>query len=325
MTRTQGEDCAILAQGLCKRYDGGVTALAGIDLAVPPGIIYALLGPNGAGKTTLTSILTTIARSSEGSARVAGFDVARQAGRVRRSIGVTFQEMVLDDDLTGRQVLDYHGRLYAMKASARAARVSELLDLVELREAADRRVRGYSGGMKRRLELARALMTRPRILFLDEPTLGIDPQTRARIWSYVRDLKTRLGMTLLLTTHYMDEAEQLADRVGIIDRGRIVAEGAPRELIDRMGAGTIRMEVAGDAGGFVEALRGLAFVQSVAAGGGAVTLGVDEGSRRLSPVMTLAFQHGLAVGNVSLNKPNLEDVFFSYTGTMLREKQGGRE
>ncbi|MFC2057287.1 ATP-binding cassette domain-containing protein, partial [Chloroflexota bacterium] len=185
-----------------------------------------LLGPNGAGKTTTISVLTTLIEPTAGSASVAGFNVVRQAGEVRKRIGVTFQEMVLDDDLTGRQALEYHGKLYNLKTKQRRDKMAELLRLVELEEASDRKIKTYSGGMKRRLELARGLMTSPEVLFLDEPTTGLDPQNRANIWDYIKNLKEQSGLTLLLTTHYMDEAEALADQVSIIDHGHIVVEGA---------------------------------------------------------------------------------------------------
>ena len=209
---------AIDAEKLCKTFGNDLRAVDSLDLVVPQGATYALLGPNGAGKTTTISILTTLSTPTSGSARIRGHDVVHEAARVRRDIGVTFQEMVLDDALTGRQVLDYHGRLYGLPTSERHERTEELLALAELSDAAGRKCKEYSGGMKRRLELARALMTVPRVLFLDEPTLGLDPQGRARIWDYIRDLKQRTGLTVLLTTHYLDEAQHLADRVGIMDR-----------------------------------------------------------------------------------------------------------
>ena len=217
MSERTHTNLAIEARGLVKRYNEEVLAVDGVDLSIEANTIYALLGPNGAGKTTTLSILTTLLE-------------------VRRCIGVTFQEMVLDDELTGRQVLDYHGRLYGQSKAERQKRIGELLALVELEKAADRKAKTYSGGMKRRLELARALMTTPEVLFLDEPTLGLDPQTRARIWEYIRHLKEDRGRTVLMTTHYMDEAEALADTVGIMDRGKLVAEGSPQALIEQMGA-----------------------------------------------------------------------------------------
>jgi ABC-2 type transport system ATP-binding protein len=239
MNKKNQIEIAIETKELTKRYSKEVLAVDKVDLSIPNNTIYALLGPNGAGKTTLISMLITLITPTAGSANVIGFDVVRQASEVRRRIGVTFQDMVLDEDLTGRQVLDYHGRLYRQGKRQRQGKITELLALVELEDAADRRVKTYSGGMKRRLELVRGLMTEPDVLFLDEPTLGLDPQNRANIWDYIKNLKKKNGLTLLLTTHYMDEAEQLADRVGIIDHGHIVIEGTSRQLIDQMGADTI--------------------------------------------------------------------------------------
>lgn len=311
---------AIEAKGLVKRYNGDVLAVDGVDLAIPGNTIYALLGPNGAGKTTTISMLTTLAAPTSGTALVAGLDVTRAAAEVRRRIGVTFQETVLDDELTGRQVLDYHGRLYGMNKAQREARIMELMALVELEEAADRAARTYSGGMKRRLELARGLMTRPEVLFLDEPTLGLDPQNRANIWDYIRNLKTQQGLTLLITTHYMDEAEHIADRVGIIDHGRIVVEGTPRELIDQMGANTIRMAGCGDCAGLSGRLRDLPYVQSVTTGENVIQIGVDSGNRRLAEIVTVATESGCVIEDISIAKPGLGDVFLKYTGRQLRDK-----
>ena len=313
-------DLAIKARGLVKRYNEEVLAVDGVDLSIETNTIYALLGPNGAGKTTMLSMLTTILEPTAGSAQVVGFDVAQQAGEVRRRIGVTFQEMILDDNLTGRQVMDYHGRLYGQSKAERAAKSAELLALVELDDAADRKTGTYSGGMKRRLELARGLMTQPQVLFLDEPTTGLDPQNRTSIWEYIRKLKEEQGVTLLLTTHYMEEAELLADRVGIIDHGRLVVEGTPRELIDLMGADTIRMVGQGDSEQFAAKARALAFVQSVTTGDGLIQLGVDVGNRRLVEVITLATDNGFAVEDISVTKPSLGDVFLKHTGRQLRDR-----
>ena len=303
---------------LCKTFGDDVHAVESLDLVVPKGATYALLGPNGAGKTTTISVLTTLVEPTAGSARINGRDVVREAARVRRDLGVTFQEMVLDDALSGRQVLDYHGRLYGMPASERRARIDDLLGLVELSDAADRRCRTYSGGMKRRLELARALMTVPRVLFLDEPTLGLDPQGRAKLWDYIRDLKQRTKLTVLLTTHYLDEAQQLADRVGIMDRGRLVVEGTPATLIDELGADTIRILGRGPVDGIGDRFSALAFVQSVSKVDGGFLLGVESSSRHLAEVITIASEGGFAIDDVSVAKPDLGAVFFKHTGHPLR-------
>jgi ABC-2 type transport system ATP-binding protein len=318
---------AIEAKGLVKRYGEEVLAVDGLDLAIEANSIYALLGPNGAGKTTTISVLTTMLEPTDGSATVLGLDVVKQAGEVRARIGVTFQEMVLDDELTGRQVMDYHGRLYSMGREERQTKVEELLALVELEDAADRKAKTYSGGMKRRLELARALMTTPEVLFLDEPTLGLDPQTRVRIWDYLRALKEHDGMTLLMTTHYMDEAEQLADSVGIIDLGKLVAEGSPQELIEQMGADTIHIQGHGDRDRFADRVRALPFVQAVTVGETVIQIGVDSGSRRLVEIVALVTDtpasagSGFAVEDISVAKPSLGDVFLKYTGRRLRDTE----
>jgi ABC-2 type transport system ATP-binding protein len=312
---------AIEARGLAKRYNEEVLAVDGVDLSIPANVIYALLGPNGAGKTTTISMLTTLLEPTAGTARVAGLDVVQQAAEVRRHIGVTFQEMVLDDELTGRDVLDYHGRLYGQDKAQRQARITELLALVELEDATDRQARTYSGGMKRRLELARALMTTPQVLFLDEPTLGLDPQTRARIWDYLRDLKEKEGLTLLMTTHYLDEAEALADTVGIIDLGQLVAEGSPQELIEQMGADTIGVIGQGDRDGFAEKVRTLPFVQGVTVGEEVIQIGVDSGGRRLVEIVSLAMGNGFTVEDISMAKPSLGNVFLKCTGRRLRDTE----
>jgi ABC-2 type transport system ATP-binding protein len=311
---------AIEASGLVKRY-GEVTALDGVDLCVAPGTIYALLGPNGAGKTTTINILSTLTLPTAGTARVAGGDVVRQAGAVRRAIGVTFQDIVLDRDLTGRQVLDVHGRLYRMAGEARRRRIAELVALVQLEGAIDRLVKTYSGGMQRRLELARGLLTEPRVLFLDEPTQGLDPQNRAAIWDYVRELRARRGLTLLLTTHAMDEGEALADVVGIIDHGRKVAEGPPRALAADLGADIIRIAGRGAGAHLAGLLRALPFVRHVAHSqdDGLIEVGVDSGPRRLAEVVAQAGGDGFTIEDITVARPSLGDVFLKYTGRALRD------
>jgi len=312
-------ELAIEASGLVKRYGDDVVAIEEVALQVRKNTIHALLGPNGAGKTTTISVLTTLIEPTAGSARVAGFDVVRQAGKVRQRIGVTFQEMVLDNDLTGRQALDYHGKLYSLKAKHRQDKIRDLLRLVELEDAADRKIKTYSGGMKRRLELARGLMTSPEVLFLDEPTTGLDPQNRANIWDYIKNLKEQSGLTLLLTTHYMDEAEALADQVSIIDYGHIVVEGTPRELIDQMGADTIRITGQGDNTSYIKNVRSLPFVQAVNSSEGLIQIGVDSGNKRLAEIVSLAQGDDFTIDDISLTKPSLGDVFIKYTGRQLRD------
>ena len=311
---------AIEAHGLVKRY-GTLTAVAGIDLQVDQGAIFALLGPNGAGKTTTINMLTTLIAPTEGSARVAGFDVVRESDRVRASIGVTFQDIVLDNDLTGRQVLDIHGRLYRQSTEVRRKRIAELVDLVQLGDAIDRITKTYSGGMKRRLELARGLMTDPAILFLDEPTQGLDPQNRVGIWSYLRELNRERGLTLLLTTHYMDEAEALAHRVGIVDHGKLVAAGTPADLTAAMGADMIRLRGQGDIAALAERVRGLAFVSrtEIDAVANSLNIFVDHGPHRLLEVMNTVGGNGFQIEDLGIARPSLGDVFLHYTGRALRD------
>ncbi len=319
MDEQRHTEIAIETKGLVKRYSEEVLAVDRVDLSIQANSIYALLGPNGAGKTTTISMLTTLIEPTAGSAKVVGFDVVRQAAEVRRRIGVTFQELVVDDDLTGRQVLDYHGRLYGQEKKQRRDRIAQLLALAELEDAADRRVQTYSGGMKRRLELVRGLMTEPEVFFLDEPTTGLDPQNRANIWDYIRNLKKKRGLTLLLTTHYMDEAEALADRVAIMDHGRIVIEGTPRELIDQMGADTILITGQGDSGKFVKEVEARPFVQTLTTTDRLIQIGVDSGNRRLAEVVSLATSSGFTIEDISVAKPSLGDVFLKYTGRQLRD------
>jgi ABC-2 type transport system ATP-binding protein len=311
---------AIEAHGLVKRY-GEVTAVAGVDLTIAPHNIYALLGPNGAGKTTTISMLTTLVPPTAGSARVAGYDVISQARQVRRQIGVTFQDIVLDLNLTGRQVLDIHGKLYRMRRQERKTRITRLVELVQLEEAIDRQVKTYSGGMKRRLELARGLLTDPQILFLDEPTQGLDPQNRIGIWNYIRELNRERGMTLLLTTHYMEEAEALAHAVGIIDHGKMVAEGKPASLVSAMGADVIRVHGQGDQQHFLDTLGTLPFVEQVQIDeqDNLVQVFVDNGNRRLVEVVQAASGNGFRVEDIAVAQPSLGDVFLRHTGRTFRD------
>jgi ABC-2 type transport system ATP-binding protein len=326
----------VQAQALTKEYhtaDGqSVQALRGLDLVVRAGEIYALLGPNGAGKTTTLSILTTLLLPTSGTAFVAGYDVVSQAAEVRRRIGITFQEVVLDQMLSGRHLLDFHGQLYGQSPAERRAAITELAALVELSDVLDRQVSTYSGGMKRRLELARGLMTRPQLLFLDEPTQGLDPQNRASIWRYIRRLRDEMGITLLLTTHYMDEAEQLADRVGIVDHGQMVTEGTPAALVSQLGADVVSLQGEGELQPLISALQAEPYVAQVThsrttngeAGDTAtarqtVQVGVDQGDRRLVSVLNIAAAQGFQVQSVTVTRPSLGQVFLAHTGYALRD------
>ena len=310
---------AIEAQQLSKIFNQDIRAVDGLDLSIPKGSIYALLGPNGAGKTTTISMLTTLLQPSSGEAQVLGYDVSSDPAEIRKRIGVTFQETVLDSDLTGRQILDFNGQLYGMASADRNMKIEELLALVELEDAANRRVGTYSGGMKRRLELARGLMTDPELLFLDEPTLGLDPQSRMGIWGYIKELGKQKGTTILLTTHYLEEAEALADLVGIIDHGRLVIEGGPKRLVEEMGADVIHLQGYGEFDAFILGVKKLPFVETTEGSGDYALIGVDTASKRLPEILHVAHEVGFEIHDVSIARPGLNDVFLKYTGTQYRD------
>jgi ABC-2 type transport system ATP-binding protein len=309
---------AIQVSALTKRY-GDLAAVDSVDLTVQRGTVFSLLGPNGAGKTTMVSMLSTLLEPTSGSATVAGADVTKDPSDVRRRIGITFQETVLDDDLTGRQSLEFHGQLYGMGKGAIKARADELLELTELTEASKRQVKTYSGGMKRRLELARGLMTEPEVLFLDEPTLGVDHQNRAAIGEYVLGLRASRGLTVFLTTHYMDEAERLSDQVAIIDQGRIVTQGSPVALIESMGTDSMLVRGSGDLQAFSDTVQRMPFVEEVCPGEGYVQIGLDSGSRRMVDIVSSASTSGYAIEDITVSKPSLGDVFLKHTGSELRD------
>ena len=309
---------AIQVTGLTKCY-GDLIAVDSIDLTVERGTVFSLLGPNGAGKTTTVSMLSTLLEPTSGTATVAEIDVAADPNGVRQRIGITFQETVLDDDLTGRQSLEFHGRLYGMSSSSIKEKADELLELMELVDASKRQVKTYSGGMKRRLELARGLMTEPEVLFLDEPTLGVDHQNRAAIGEYILGLREAKGLTVFLTTHYMDEAERLSDQVAIIDQGKIVTQGSPASLIESMGADTMLVRGSGDLRAFTDTMKAMPFVEDVCPGDGYVQVGLDSGSRRMVDVVGAASRSGYTIEDISVSKPSLGDVFLRHTGSQLRD------
>ena len=303
---------ALEAAGLAKRF-GDVVALDGLALRVAEGEIYGLLGPNGAGKTTALSILTTLRRPDAGWARVAGHDVVAERAAVRRAIGVVFQEPSLDRELTAREHLDLQARLHHL--DARNRRVAEALARAGLAADADRPVRGLSGGLRRRLEIARGLLHRPRVLFLDEPTLGLDPAARAALWQQLRALHAEGDTTVFLTTHAMEEADALCQRVGIVDRGRLVVEGSPAELKAALGGDVVVIGFEGDAGNGVAAaaLRAVAGVQRVSESGSRrLRVTLSDGPRRLPALLEALRERGVA--DVELHRPNLEHVFLHHTG-----------
>jgi ABC-2 type transport system ATP-binding protein len=309
-------DHAIEAEALVREFKKGPRAVDGIDLAVASAEIYGFLGPNGAGKSTTVLMLTTLLPATSGSARVGGFDVASEGADVRKVIGAALQEAALDPLLTGREHLRLQATLQALPRDERESRSRELLERVGLAEAADRKVRGYSGGMKRRLDLALALVHRPRILFLDEPTTGLDIQSRTALWEEVRRLAKEDGVTVFLTTQYLEEADVLADRVGIIDHGRIVAEGTPDELKAEIGRPTVEL-VPADPGAEELAAEILArFGEPVASVRG-VAVRLRTGESDLAAVVRALDGEHVAVGQLQLHQPSLDDVFLAKTGRSL--------
>lgn len=311
-----GPDDAIVARKLAKRF-GPVVALDGLSLRVARGSCFGLLGPNGAGKTTTVSVLTTLALADEGSASVLGRDVVAERALVRRDLGLVFQESTLDPELTAREQLDLHGRLYHL--ADRRARVEEALALAGLEADADRPVRGFSGGMKRRLELVRGLLHRPRILFLDEPTLGLDVAARAGIWEELRRLRRSGDVTVFLTTHSMEEADSLCERLAIVDRGRVVAEGPPERLKAALGGDVVvltveRAESPDEITAKLAALAGVTRVTQNGAerAGRVFRIVVANGPQRLPELISAAQPFG--VREVLLHRPSLEHVFLHHTG-----------
>jgi ABC-2 type transport system ATP-binding protein len=308
---------AVEVRGLVREFKGGIRAVAGIDIEVAPGEIYGFLGPNGAGKSTTVHVLTTLLPPTAGSARVGGFDVVKQGADVRRTIGAALQEAALDPLLTGREHLKLQLALHGVPRDERPARTEELLGRVGLRLAADRKISGYSGGMKRRLDLALALAHRPRILFLDEPTTGLDPQSRSALWDEVVRLKRDEGVTVFLTTQYLEEADLLADRVGIIDHGRIVAEGTPASLKAEIGRPTV--EVVPAALEERDAIAGILdrFGERVPGSPDAVAVRLSEGEAELADIVRTLDAEGIQVENLQLHAPSLDDVFLAKTGRSL--------
>ncbi len=308
---------AIEVESLVREFRKGPRAVDGIDLAVAPGEIYGFLGPNGAGKSTTVLILTTLLPPTSGRARVGGYDIARQGSQVRARIGAALQEAALDPILTGREHLILQATLQGLPSAQRRRRADELLQRVGLTEAADRRVGGYSGGMKRRLDLALALVHSPRILFLDEPTTGLDPQSRAALWEEVARLAHEDGITVFLTTQYLEEADVLADRIGIIDHGRIVAEGTPAQLKAEIGSPSVELRPAdpGDADRVADELA--EFGEMRRNGRGSVTVQLPGGEGQLAEIIRRLDHADLRLESLALHQPSLDDVFLAKTGRKL--------
>lgn len=315
---------AIAADGLVKHFPPDIRAVDGIDLSIPEGEIFAFLGQNGSGKTTTVRMLTTLLRPTAGRAAVAGLDVQREAAAVRRSIGVALQEAGLDDAQTGRELLKLQARLYRVPSRDLDERVYHLLNVVDLEDAADRRVKSYSGGMQRRLDLAAALVHRPRVVFLDEPTTGLDPISREAIWRYVRELNRNEGVTFFLTTQYLEEADRLADECAIMDAGKIVAKGSPAELKAEIGTDVVTVRIQGEAEELAraeQAARGLEGIADVRAVDDSIIIYVPDGAAAVARIVLLLNAASLTASEVTVAKPTLDDVFLRVTGHHLEAEE----
>ncbi|WP_148882098.1 ATP-binding cassette domain-containing protein [Thermococcus aciditolerans] len=310
---------AIEVDNLVKKY-GDFEAVRGISFNVRRGEIFAFLGPNGAGKTTTVHVLTTLLKPTAGKAIVAGHDVAREPIAVRRKIGIVFQDPSVDRELTAYENMLIHGRIYGLSGNELKEKIERLLKFVELWEFKDRPVKFFSGGMQRRLEIARSLLHEPEILFLDEPTIGLDPQTRAHIWDYIRAMKEEHNMTIFLTTHYMDEAEQLADRIAIMDHGEIIAEGTAEELKKLVGSDIIYLKL--QAREELKCLKADFIKGCKMLPDGRIRLDVDNAAEALPELFELAKETGVRILEVTYHRPTLNDVFLHLTGREIREEGG---
>jgi ABC-2 type transport system ATP-binding protein len=307
---------AVVVEGLSKKY-GDFEAVRGIGFEVAPGEVFGFLGPNGAGKTTTISMLCTLVRPTGGAATVAGHDVVAERDEVRRNIGLVFQDPTVDAYLTAEQNLRFHGELYGLPKQAMAERIGQVLDMVDLTDRKDSKVSTFSGGMKRRLEIARGLLHSPRVLFLDEPTVGLDPQTRAAIWGYINQLKDTEDITIFLTTHYMEEAEY-CDRIAIIDHGEIVVLDTPENLKASVGKDRVQL-VTGDDEAAIAALK-QRFGLDASMHEGTVTFAVASGEEFLPRLFA---ELGVPIRSVHVARPSLDDVFLNYTGSTIRDAEAG--
>ncbi|MGD6808322.1 MAG: ATP-binding cassette domain-containing protein [Candidatus Bathyarchaeia archaeon] len=315
----------IKVEGLTKVYNNTLTAVDHINFSVKRGEIFGFLGPNGAGKTTTISMLITVTKPTSGKALILGGDIANQSMAVRSAIGVVPQEYTADEDLTGQENIMLCADLYGIPRDVSKKRVVELLKLVELTAFKDKKVRTYSGGMRRRLELACGLINRPQVLFLDEPTLGLDVQTRAATWNYVKMLKKEFGMTLFLTTHYLEEADALCDRIAIIDHGKIIVTGTPAELKDSLGGDIITLSIQNLAQDITDLISKVEGVKEVKKENGEYTIKSSNGELTAPLIIEALRKNGHVVTKLSLTKPTLNEVYLQYTGRSMRDAQESRE
>jgi len=313
----------IKAEGLTKVFNRSLVAVDHISFSVKEGEIFGFLGPNGAGKTTTINMLKTVLKPTEGTASVLGYDIVKQANEVRKVIGVVPQEYTADEDLTGYENIMLCADLYGIPRDVAKKRALELLELVELTEFKDKRVETYSGGMRRRLELACGLINRPKVLFLDEPTLGLDVQTRTATWNYIRRLKSEYGMTLFMTTHYLEEADALCDRIAIIDHGRIIVTGSPSELKDSLGGDIITLSIKGNAD-VTDIIQNVENVKEVRKENGVYRIKAINGEVTAPLIIEALRRKGYTVTRLSLTEPTLNDVYLEYTGKALRDIEESR-
>ncbi|MBC9715496.1 ATP-binding cassette domain-containing protein [Streptomyces sp. TRM66268-LWL] len=319
---------AVQAHELTKTYPGDVTALSGMSLTVEAGTVFGLLGPNGAGKSTTVKILTTLARPDSGSATVAGHDALRHPDRVRRAIGVVAQKSGADPMATGRENLQLQGRLYGLRGTDLTRRVDELLERFDLAEAGKRQVKGYSGGMQRRLDVALGLVHRPEVLFLDEPTTGLDPEARTAMWDEIARLAGDEGLTILLTTHYLEEADRLAERIAIVDRGRVVVEGTPDALKGELRGDAVHLELraqAQDADVLRAALAALPGVHEVLIDGRRISVRTEDGAAAVPALLAALERAGAAVAAATVARPSLDDVYLRYAGRRFSEAEAAHD
>ncbi len=312
---------AIQVTGLTKTF-GDLTAVNHISFGIEQGEIFGLLGPNGAGKTTTLSMLATMQKPTLGSATIMGKDIEKDEDGVRKAIGIVFQDQSLDEELTARENMDFHGRLYRIPSDIRKQRIDELLFLVELHDRADDLVKTFSGGMRRRLEIARGLLHHPSVLFLDEPTLGLDPQTRNHLWQYIATLSREKNITIILTTHYMEEADRLCDRIAIIDHGTIIALDTPQNLKDGIGGDIITVRTS-KINAAVRILTG-SWIEQVELHHDEIRIHLHNAEQHISNIITLLHEHQIPIFSVSVHKPTLEDVFLAFTGKTIREQEGDK-
>jgi ABC-2 type transport system ATP-binding protein len=309
-------------ENLTKEFDG-LAAVNHITLNVGEREIFGFLGPNGAGKTTAVKMLCTILNPTSGSAKVCGYDIVRQKDKVRECIGIVFQDRAIDTFLTGKENLDFHARMYHLDGKTRQKRVAEVLDLLDLRGKENMRISECSGGTQRRFEIARGFLNHPKVLFLDEPTLGLDVQARRNLWDYIKLLNEKEGITIILTTHYMEEADYLCHRVAIIDRGHIVAIDSPDKLKQAVGLNLISLQIAENSGSSsVDSLKQFSWIKKIEARDGSLELSIDGGEERIPELIDFADNRGLVISSVKLYKPSLEDTFLYYTGKTIREEEG---